>query len=465
MRAVMYLRQSKDPNDDQLAISRQREDCVALCEARGWTWTEYVDNDRSASNGTRPAYQRMLDDIRAGLIDAVVAWDLDRLYRQPRELEDLIDLADQKHLALATVGGEADLSTDNGRLFARIKGAVARGEMERKSTRQKRATRQRRESGAWNKAGQRPFGYTKAGVPLEPEASMLRKAITDLLAGTSLRSISIDWNRRGVTTTRGSTWSNLQLRRVLLNPLYAGLVTHQHKIVGPGEWEPLIDEETHRGLTAFLNDPSRRPAVSFERRHMGSGVYRCGKCGSRLYAAYPHGPGRKMLYLCKPTAHIARQGAPLDAFIEALVLEYLSANGIGAGLRESESQVDLGALRTRRAALQARLDDLAAMFAAGEIDGSQLRRGSTDLRQQVAGIDSVLAEAARVSPVAVLMDGEDDIDEQMLIDRWTAASLDIKGKIVAELMDVTVMPGRRGMRPFDPSLIEINWRRGPSAGP
>ena len=127
MQAAIYLRQSEDRNGDMLAVDRQREDCVKLCAQRGWATTEYIDNDTSATNGKRrPAYQRMLADIRAGLIDAVVAWDLDRLYRQPRELEDLIDLADQKHLALATVAGDADLSTDNGRLFARIKGAVAR---------------------------------------------------------------------------------------------------------------------------------------------------------------------------------------------------------------------------------------------------------------------------------------------------------------------------------------------------
>ena len=91
-------------------------------------------------------------------IDAVVAWDLDRLYRQPRELEDLIDLADQKHLALATVGGDADLSTDNGRLFARIKGAVAKSETERKCARQKRANKQRAEAGRPGRSTV-PFGY------------------------------------------------------------------------------------------------------------------------------------------------------------------------------------------------------------------------------------------------------------------------------------------------------------------
>jgi site-specific DNA recombinase len=256
----------------------------------------------------------------------VVTWDLDRLHRRPIELEEFIALADERRLALATVDKDTDLSTDNGRLFARIKGAVAKAEVERKSARHKSANLQQRESGKWNKAGHRPFGYTKAGVPLEPEASMLRKATADVLAGTSLRSISIDWNRRGVTTTRGSTWSNLQLRRVLMNPLYAGQIVHQGRIVGDGDWEPLLDKETHSGLIAFLKDPARRPAVSFERRHLGSGVYLCGICGNKLYAAYPHGPGRKMTYLCRPTAHIARLGVPLDALIESVVLEYLAGN-------------------------------------------------------------------------------------------------------------------------------------------
>lgn len=58
----------------------------------------------------------MLADIRAGLVDAVVVWDLDRLHRRPIELEEFINLADEKHLALATVTGECDLSTHNGRL-------------------------------------------------------------------------------------------------------------------------------------------------------------------------------------------------------------------------------------------------------------------------------------------------------------------------------------------------------------
>ena len=93
MQAAIYLRQSEDRNGNMLAVDRQRQDCEKLCAQKGWTTTEYMDNDTSATSGkSRPAYQAMLADIRVGAIDAVVAWDLDRLYRQPRELEDLIDV-------------------------------------------------------------------------------------------------------------------------------------------------------------------------------------------------------------------------------------------------------------------------------------------------------------------------------------------------------------------------------------
>jgi len=87
MRAGVYLRQSRDQNGTGLAVARQREDCLKLCRERGWEPTEYVDNDVSAYSGKRrPSYERMLIDIAAGKLDAVVVWDLDRLHRRPLEL-------------------------------------------------------------------------------------------------------------------------------------------------------------------------------------------------------------------------------------------------------------------------------------------------------------------------------------------------------------------------------------------
>jgi hypothetical protein len=105
----------------------------------------------------------------------------------------------------------------------------------------------------------------------------------------------------------------------------------------------------------------------------------------RLLVQRPHRPG----------------GPRLDAFIERLAVEYLA----GSDIRwrwESKCAIDLGSLRIRRAAPEAWLDDLAATFAAGNIEGSQLRRISRDLRIQIAGIDTVTAEAAYTSPLIAL---------------------------------------------------------------
>lgn len=234
------------------------------------------------------------------------------------------------------------------------------------------------------------------------------------------------------------------------HPVYAALVTQNGRVVGPDEWEPLLDAQTHAGLVAFLGDPARKRASRFERKHTGSGIYVCAKCGNRVYAAYPQGRGRgKMLYICKPTNHVARLGNPLDKYVESVVLGVLAKTDIRSRLT-GRPDVDVDALHSRRAAIAARLDELAAMFAEGSIDASQLRRGTSDLRTQLAGVDAVLAELARTSPAAKLLaDGPDTLAQ-----RWAECSADIRGKIIDELCTVTIHPAPKGSR-FDPAYVSI----------
>ena len=106
--AAIYARISSDPEGDRLGVNRQREDCEALAAKKGWPVADlYIDDDRSAYSGTpRPEYRRMLEDISTKAIDAVLVYNLDRLHRQPRELEAFFDVVD---LAGATPGRWARL--------------------------------------------------------------------------------------------------------------------------------------------------------------------------------------------------------------------------------------------------------------------------------------------------------------------------------------------------------------------
>src|SRR5882762_518631 len=142
LRAALYVRISSDPTGLRAGVQRQRKDGLALAQRLGWEVTEvFEDNHSSAFTARRrPAYDRMIAAIKRGEIDAVVAWHPDRCYRRVRDLLDLIDLADERHLEVATCeAGEVDLSTANGRLMAKIGASVAEHESEHKAERQRSA--------------------------------------------------------------------------------------------------------------------------------------------------------------------------------------------------------------------------------------------------------------------------------------------------------------------------------------
>jgi site-specific DNA recombinase len=453
MRAAIYTRISKDPAGKELGVERQLHNCTALAEQLGWeVVATFSDNDISAYNGKRrPGFEALLTDMKAGAFDSLIVWHVDRLYRSMKDLERLIDVAEVAGIQFKTVtSGDLDLGTSAGKMIARILGSVARQESEHHAERRTEANLERAVAGQWCGTGNRPYGYDKTGVPLEPEASLLRQAAADILAGRSLHSIAAEWNEAGYATTKGAAWSNLHLRRVLMNPRIAALRVHQSKIIGAGEWEPILDSDTWRGLCAYLSDPARRNGVAFERRYMLSGVARCGLCDQPMYACYPHGRDRPMVYACRPTAHVARIGAPLDELVELTLLTYLRGSGVNVRLSD-RATFDVGALHSRRAALVAQKDELATLFTDGVLDAPGVRRESAKLSTKIAAVDAELAELARRSPVAELLkDGPDKLQKH-----WDRLSADMRGKIVDELMTVTVNPAPRGTKTFDPNTVDI----------
>jgi DNA invertase Pin-like site-specific DNA recombinase len=451
MEAAVYLRQSVDRYGDELAISRQREDCLKLCGARGWTPREYVDNDTSATKGRRPAYEKMLDDIRAGLVGAVVVWDLDRLHRRPMELEHFIDLADDKHLALASVGGDADLSTDNGRLFARIKGAVARAEIERKSARQKRAARQRAEAGIWC-GGPRPFGYTEAGALVQTEAAAVRQAYSAILANASLYSIAAHWNSAGIKTARGNTWTGRSVKQMMTRPRYAGFRFYRDEILGKAEWPAIVPEEVWRAVHDILTDPSRRIRW-VGRKHLLTGIARCGKCGETVGTGAKSRAGR-VVYACKHCHGVSRSQAEVDNWVIWRVANALAQPDAWLALMSTNSE-DAAELREQEAALRSRLDVLAADFADGVLTSSQLRTATQRIKRHLAKI-----EAQLYGPDAQRYFG-DVIDAEDPRAAFNELPMDRQRALIEAMVTVTIMPiGHGGSKVFDPLMVEILPRNG-----
>jgi DNA invertase Pin-like site-specific DNA recombinase len=458
MRAGVYLRQSRDQNGTGLAVARQRQDCLKLCRSRGWDPTEYVDNDTSAtSDKKRPNYERMLADIRAGKLDAVVAWDLDRLHRRPIELEHFMELADQHRLALATVSGDVDLSTDNGRLFARIKGAVAKAEVERKSARQKRAALQRAELGQPS-GGPRAFGFERDGITLRNnEAKALRNAYASLLAGRSMVGIARDLDAAGFITARlERPFTHSSARAVLVNPRNAGLRAYRGEIVGPAAWPAIVDEETWRAAHAILTDSARhRGPGSSARKWLLGGVALCGRCDDGettvkvTYRGERDRDGKLVrAYRCHKSSHLTREASFCDWRVSERVIARLSRND-ARDLLIDDDREDLAELRTEQSTLRIRLDQLAEQFADGALSASQLRAGTERLRTRLADLEARMVHIDRAPLLADLVTAQD------VRAAWEGVGLDRQRAVIDLLYRVTLLPRPPGRKPATSESVRM----------
>ncbi len=459
-RTAVYARISQDREGSALGVARQREDCEAYAARRGWHVADtYIDNDVSASSGKRrPAYERLLADVEVGKVDAVVVWALDRLHRRPAELERFIDLADRHGLALGSVGGDVDLSTSAGRLHARIMGSVARHEVEHKGERQALAALQAAQDGRPT-GGPRPFGYRPGGTEPDPvEADEVRQAFRLLLAGTPLREIARDLNRRGVRTSLDKEWSATQVRAMMLRARNAGLRTYKTEVVGKASWPALVDEATWRAGVAILTDATRKTSPGFATRWLLSALARCGVCGETVTsagAARTRADGtRPTVYRCRSRKHVARDARPVDDLVSRIVVERLSRPD-AAGLLVDDDAPDAEALRSEAQTLRSRLDTLAVEFADGALTAGQLRAATDRLRTRLAAVEVAQAHTSRVPVLADLV-GVGDVQKV-----WDGLPFDRKRAVIDTLMTVTIDPEPvRGARRFRPELVRVEWKAG-----
>lgn len=472
IRAAIYVRISQDREGAGLGVARQQEDCEGLAARRGWTVGEvFVDNDVSAYSGKiRPAWERLLADVRAGAVDALVCWHVDRLTRSPRELEDVIDLADRHKVELATVTGDVDLATPTGRMVARIIGATARQEAEHKGERQKRQRRQSAEAGKPNGGGTRPFGYCSDFVTVdEAEAEIIRESARRVLTGESLSSVARDLGQRGVTTPKGHHWQPRTLQRMLAsarisgrrehNPRSAGQTTRPllGEIVADATWPAIITVEESDRLRSLLSSPSRYPGGATGRRYLLSGILRCGRCGGAMCGRPRSGVPR---YVCpnvpgtNTCGRTATNTEHTDEHVRDLVLVALSSPEMAERLRRQEDADDPTLAATVRAD-EARLEELAAMWAAGEISRTEWRtaRDVLDKRLEQNRAKFARAAAAAVAPLSDWTGSYED-----LLARWNAQSVAQQRLVVAAVLDhVDVAPADPRKR-WDPDRFQPTWR-------
>jgi site-specific DNA recombinase len=461
VRAGIYARISSDRDGDLLGVRRQVADCEALAGRKGWAVVDrYVDDDVSAYSGAlRPEYRRLLGDAKAGVLDAIVVWHLDRLHRQPRELEEFFDVVDAAGIAkLASVTGDVDLATHDGRFMARILGAVSRKESDDKSRRIRRKAEEIAQEGRVGGGGTRPYGFELDRVTVrESEAAVVRECMKRFLAGESLRSLCADLNRREIPTVSGKPWRTQTLARLLGSARISGEREHRGEIVARAEWEAIVSAEETARVRAILADPSRRTNRT-ARRYLLLRLLRCGRCGETLVSR-PTGTGVRR-YVCVTGPNFSGCGHTyigadtLELFVVEAVLHRLDSPELAATLAGASDDPDAERVQAEVEREQAQLDELAHAYGERVIGLSEWLAARKPIEERLTLAKRKLAQLGRVSA----LDGHVG-NGAALRDLWTELPLTKQRAIVAAVLDhVVVGPGRRGLNRFDPDRLEPVWR-------
>jgi len=306
MRCAVYTRKSSDEGLDQEfnSLDAQREAAeayIASQKAEGWSClpARYDDGGFSGGSMERPALERLLRDIEAGLVDCVVVYKVDRLSRSLMDFARIMEAFNRKGVSFVSVTQQFNTTSSMGRLTLNILLSFAQFEREIIGERIRDKIAAQKRKGKW--AGGVPvLGYDvdRSGpsprLVVNPgEASRIRAIFDMYLEEQSLLRTVQELRRRGWTnkkrTTKtgkvigGAPFNQASLYTHLTNLIYRGKITHKGEVY-EGEHEAIIDAEVFERVQQLLKYNGRTGGLE-QRNRFGAllrGVLVCKACGRAM---------------------------------------------------------------------------------------------------------------------------------------------------------------------------------------
>lgn len=262
----------------------------------------FPDNDISAANGDhRPQFERFREWVAAGKIAHVWAVEQSRLER--REMEWFRLAAELDGAGITELHTNRDGIVRVRDEVAGIKAVLAAGET--RKLKQRVTDRLAEVAASGRPAGGNVFGYrhtkdaegNKTLEIIPEQADAIRWAAEHVLDGWSLTNIAAELRARGLTGSHGGRIDVSAVRSMTTNPAVSGQRVYRGRVVGPGVWEPILDEQTRRAVKAKLEadrvvrrkdggeykiGAAHRPGRPHGRKYELTGLAYCGVCGSPL---------------------------------------------------------------------------------------------------------------------------------------------------------------------------------------
>ena len=479
--AAIYARLSQE-RGEETSVQVQVQECRKAAEGLGYEVPSslvFTDRNISASQrGTRrPAFEQLIELISQGRVTTVFVREQSRFYRKPRELEDLIDLVEDKQLRIHSLfGGDVNLTTSDGRAYARMMVTQDKRESERLGERVRMAKADLRAKGKYA-GGPRPFGYDSApggGLVINPtEASHIKESATRILAGESLNRVVLDFNERSVTSAGGGKWTPSRLKRILVGrpdtlyrngPLCAGGET----------WPAILTGDEVALLCARLTAPSKyrptQPHVQ-ARKYPLTGLIVCSLCGASMI-------GSGGYYRCATIrggcGHVSITARTMEADLLHRIDNLRGyqdmagkpqpdeRSGVPVAPVDEEHRADL--LRELHA-LEKRLAEVGAALADGTLSVHTASAAEANLIEKHKIINEELALSGPTKapelPWDVLVEQDTDWMHRFKAGDLTALEIqDLHDAFAAWIASVKVAPRPDRRKSFNPDRITVTWQPG-----
>lgn len=294
IRVAIYVRVStQEQAKEGYSIGEQVDRLTKFAEAHDWCIVKiYTDAGHSGANTDRPALQEMIVDLKAGKIDKVLVYKLDRLSRSQKDTLELIEeVFLPNNTDFESMTEKLDTSTPQGRLFLGILAAFAQLEREMIKERMSMGMYARIKEGKWKGGASIPFGYDYEPaldklVVNEYEAMIVKMMFDDFTEGKTLYSIEQKMINNGYVFKCGTT-DRRNIRYILRNKTYCGYQKHKNEWI-PALHDAIISENEYEKAQVILDENKKRfEATGYKTgTHAVStnlaGLIYCGWCGAKF---------------------------------------------------------------------------------------------------------------------------------------------------------------------------------------
>jgi site-specific DNA recombinase len=476
-RCAIYTRKSSEEGLDQAfnSLDAQREAAEAYIASQrhdGWqvTATRYDDGGFSGGNTARPALARLLADVEAGLIDAVIVYKVDRLSRSLLDFTRLMAAFDAKKVSFVSVTQQFNTGTSMGRLVLNVLLSFAQFEREIIAERTRDKLSAMRRKGMWA-GGLPPLGYdidpaTKRLVVNADEAARVR-GIFSLYRehGALLPVVEIlrdrGWANKQTATRKGvvrggKPFDRGSLYRLLTNVVYAGRVAHRGQ-THDGEHDAIIPAAEFADVRSHLSRNGKTGGAVVRNRYGAilKGLLRCSACDAAMTPTHTQKKDKRYrYYVCSAAQKNGHKTCPAKmvpaAAIEGFVVERLKGIGRDPSLvretataarhqakaRLQELDGDRRVAERDLRAARAEIRGLSGKIV-GDTTGLVLQR-LAEVQATTVGLEKRLAEiAAEVAQAEQAMPAEDAVAAALghFTEVWDSLTPAEQARVVALLIE------------------------------